>query len=230
MSDAIQAYPLQWPIAWRRTRAHERTRAKFSKGVPFYRDKWEDGRIVGKERCRDRQVELSMSDATARVLDELQAMGMDRDDVVISTNVELRLDGLPKSNRRAPDDPGVAVYWRKFKTRNGGGTETRCMAIDRYDRVEDNLAAVAATLNAMRAIERHGGAAILDRAFQGFAALPAPESWWQVLKLSGPNATEAEIRSAHRKLIHDNHPDTGGDTDKAARINRARDQGLEAQQ
>lgn len=48
------------------------------------------------------------------------------------------------------------------------------MAIDQYYRVEENLAAIAATLDAMRAIERHGGAQILDRASTGFAALQAP--------------------------------------------------------
>jgi len=47
------------------------------------------------------------------------------------------------------------------------------MAIDIYDTVAGNLAAVAATLDAMRAIERHGGAQILKRAFQGFKALPS---------------------------------------------------------
>lgn len=230
MTDAIRAYPLQWPAGWRRTQAAHRERARFSKKVPHYRTKYVDGVASGTERGSDRNAELSMQDATVRVLGELQAMGMQRDDIVISTNVELRLDGLPRSNRRAPDDPGVAVYWRKFKTRNGGGSETRCMAVDRYDRVEDNLAAIAATLDAMRAIDRHGGATILDRAFQGFTALPAPECWWQTLGLSGPDASAAEIRTAHKRLISEHHPDNGGDTDLAARINRARDQGLEAQQ
>lgn len=230
MTDAIQAYPLQWPAGWRRTSAGDRAGAKFNKKVKQYREVPDpQAGITRRERICDRIAGLTMQDATQRVLDELQAMGFDRDDVVISTNVELRRDGLPMSNRRAPSDPGAAVYWRKFTIRNGR-SESRCMAVDRYDRVEDNLAAIAATLDAMRSIERHGGAAILDRAFQGFAALPAPESWWQVLGLSGPDAGPAEIRAAHRRLISEHHPDTGGDTDKAARINRARDQGIEAQQ
>src|SRR5262245_21803888 len=105
--------------------------------------------------------------------------------IVISSNVELRLDGLPKSGRRPPEDPALAVYWTK---RKGRSLETRCMGVDRCDRVEHNLAAVAATLDAMRAIDRHGGDSILDRAFQGFTALPSPECWWQVLGLSGPEA------------------------------------------
>lgn len=62
------------------------------------------------------------------------------------------IDGFPRSGQSEPSDGGVAVYWL---TSTG---ETKCIAIDRYDRVADNLAAVAATLDAMRAIERHGGA------------------------------------------------------------------------
>jgi hypothetical protein len=221
MSEAIQAYPLQWPAGWKRTQTHQRERAQFNKKVKQYRTNPQTGQT---ERAWDRKQELSMYDATKRVLEELERMGMSRDEIVISTNVELRLDGLPKSNRRAPDDPGVAVYWRK-------GKETRCMAVDRYDRVEDNLAAIAATLDALRAIERHGGATILDRAFQGFAALPAPEAWWQVLGLTGPDATHEEIEEAHRRLIMKHHPDrAGGDGELASRINRARDQGFEAMQ
>jgi hypothetical protein len=220
MSEVIEAYPLQWPIGWKRTATHQRERAQFNKKVPQYRTDHATGNTV---RSYDRKQELSMFDATKRVLAELERMGMSRENIVISSNVELRLDGLPKSNRRAPDDPGVAVYWRK------GKNEPRCMAVDRYDRVEDNLAAIAATLDALRAIERHGGAAILDRAFQGFAALPAPFSWWQELGLSGPDVTREQIEDAHRRLIMKHHPDRpGGDGAKAAAINRARDIGIEA--
>ena len=39
----------------------------------------------------------------------------------------------------------------------------------------------------------------------------------------GPNATVAEIRDAHRRLIARVHPDTGGSTDLANRVNLARD-------
>src|SRR5260370_12455992 len=62
------------------------------------------------------------------------------------------------------------------------------MAIARYARVADNLAAIAATLDAMRAIERHGGGSILERAFIGFAALPATAGVdWRKIFGVGPN-------------------------------------------
>lgn len=211
MSEPIQAYPLQWPPGWPRKQSHQRTRAKFGKGERQY----SSDRSSSWMRTRD----LTVADGVTRVLEELGRMGVRRDDIVISTNVPTRLDGLPRGDARVPSDPGAAAYWRK-------GKATRCMAIDRYDRVQDNLAAIAATLEAMRAIERHGGAEILDRAFTGFVALPAPEQWFQVLGV-GANATRAEIDTAYRRLAATHHPDRGGYGQTMARINVARDEGLE---
>lgn len=165
---------------------------------------------------------LSVSEGIGRVLEQLRHMGVVRDDTVISTNLRTRLDGLPRGDAPKPVDPGVAVYWRRHRE------EPRCMAIDRYDNVADNLAAIAATLESMRAIERHGGAVILDKAFAGFTALPSPFVWWQVLGLDGPNASREDIERAHRKLAMSAHPDRGGDVERMSDINRARDHGLRA--
>ena len=77
-----------------------------------------------------------------------------------------------------------------------------------------------------RAIERHGGAEILDRAFTGFVALPAPEQPFQVLGVSA-QASRAEIETAYRRLASEHHPDRGGDAQQMARINAARDALLE---
>lgn len=52
-----------------------------------------------------------MTDSLDRILDSLEKMGMSRRDIIISTNVPTRLDGLPRSGARVPDDPGAAVYW-----------------------------------------------------------------------------------------------------------------------
>ncbi|MGN5479481.1 hypothetical protein ACTMU2_29065 [Cupriavidus basilensis] len=107
----------------------------------------------------DDEEALTVSDGVNRVLDELGRLGARPGSIIISTNVAVRLDGLPRSGQREPADPGAAVYWQD---RSGA---PRVMAIDQYRSVADNLAAIAATLEAMRAIERHGGAQILERAF-----------------------------------------------------------------
>lgn len=215
MEKPTEAYPLFWPQGWKRTLSYSRTRAKFGKRTFVDRGVNDQGQRMGWHT----KGALSINQGTERVLNVLDQMGFNKS-VIISSNLALRNDGLPRSGQREPDDPGVAVFW-------GNGVQARCIAVDQYDRVADNLAAIAATLEAMRAIERHGGAAILERAFTGFVALPAPESWWQVLGLSGPNVSREEIEQMHRRLIMQHHPDRGGDADQAARINRARDQGLE---
>jgi len=217
--ETIQAYPLQWPAGWRRIPAERRKRADFHRREAVYRqDTANPGRSV---KAYDKKVSLNVADSLGRILAEMSAMGIPRQGVVISTNIPTRLNGLPYSNARVPDDPGAAVYWKHGKT-------TRCMAVDRYDRVADNLAAIAATLEAMRAIERHGGAAILDRAFVGFKQLMEPEQWWQVLGLKTQDATREQIQEAYIAKARENHPDIpGGDVTAMARINAARDRGLE---
>jgi hypothetical protein len=200
----IPAYPLQWPAGWKRMPAGERARARFVKKERPH-NSWTGSDGVRHDSSYMRSKELSIADAVTRVRAELERMGVRDDDLVISSNLELRLDGFPRSNQREPTDPGIAVYWRD-------GKAMRCMAIDRYDRIADNLAAVAATLDAMRAIERHGGAEILDRAFTGFQALPAPadlRNWFDVLGLSEA-ARGSAILDQYRRLRLRYHPDREG--------------------
>jgi hypothetical protein len=192
----IPAYPLQWPAGWQRTESWRRKSARFS--------------TSGRGRS-NRQ--LTVYDAVIRVREVLEKMAID--DVVVSTNLKTKLDGFPASNQPEPGDRGAAVYWR---TKSG---ETRCMAIDIYDRVADNLAAVAATLDAMRAIERHGGASVLDRAFTGFAALPdQSEDWTSVLGVPA-GAPRAAVDEAYRRLRSSTHPDRGGSPEAFQRVQRA---------
>jgi len=203
MTEPIKAYPLAWPVGWRRTPPYRRRRAQFRKTRPVYRD----GQLA--YHTKD---DISVADAVERVRTELGRMGISDDWMVISTNLELRLDGLPRSGQRMPADPGAAVYWvdRAVST-----TAQRCMAVDMYDRVEHNLAAIAATLEAMRAIERHGGAEILNRAFTGFTALPPPMAaqrpWREVFGYT-PEASpdEARVKLAYRVARSKAHPDKGG--------------------
>lgn len=214
----ISAYPLQWPVGWPRTPNSKRKSASFSKGERQYSSAPGGGSWVRKRR-------LTVSDGVERVLVELSHMGIDRQDVVISTNVPTRLDGLPRSGERKPDDCGAAVYWQKR-----GDQRPLVMAIDRYDEVADNLAAIALTLEAMRFIDRHGGAQILERAFTGFAALPEPgksKHWRDVLGLHPASTQNADsVNAAYRRLATTAHPDRGGSNEAMAELNRARDDAL----
>jgi hypothetical protein len=82
----------------------------------------------------------------------------------------------------------------------------------------------------MRAIERHGGGQVLERAFTGFDALPAPKTFWQVLgleKIPRANITRATVENAYRALAQTHHPDKpGGDHVRMSELNSARDAAL----
>ena len=162
--------------------------------------------------------QLSVADSVGRLLGELRRMGIPDWNVIISTNVPLRLDGMPRSDKE-PGDPGAAVYWKKSDKQ-----AMRCMAIDRYTRVADNLAAISATLEAFRTVERHGGGVILERAFLGFAALPerATQHWREVLGIQG-SASAQLVEDRFRALAQVHHPDKGGDRNKFEEIVQARD-------
>jgi hypothetical protein len=202
----ITAHPLTWPTGWPRTQPVARLNAHFGARKP--------SRYGGNFMTKQ---DLTINEGLGRVLGQLDRLGVERQDVIVSTNVPTRLDGMPRSGAARPDDPGVAVYWA---TKAG----TRVMAVDRYLEVADNLAAVAATLDALRAIERHGGAQILDRAFTGFAAIPAQTGGapsWRDLFGPGDYATvEAKYKAAAMAA----HPDRGGDHEQMVALNTAWDQ------
>ena len=207
----ITAFPLQWPVGWKRTAPGYRTEARFGRA----RSRNGDGYVPGRA--------LTIGEAVDRVTTELRRMGLGREDVVISTNLRLKIDGLPYSVQAEPEDPGAAVYWVDQTL------ERKVMAIDIYDRIADNLAAVAATLDAMRAIERHGGATVLERAYTGFTALPAPTgtTWREVLQFSTTAVVSAAVVTArYRQLASEAHPDKGGTSEAMARLNAAREAAL----
>ena len=205
---SIPAYPLQWPTGWERSHPAQKTHGRFKSKTSGYRG-------FGETKRWEQGTDLTIADAVKRVREELGRMFIGDDDIVISTNLELRLDGYPRSAQREPDDVGVAVYWRDRG-------QSRCMAIDRYYRIADNIGAIAATLEAMRAIERHGGATILDRAFTGFTALPPPLGpWHDILGVAAHTPTD-QVREAYRRLRSEAHPDRPtGNADRFADVQAA---------
>ena len=171
--DSTRAYPLYWPEGWSRATSHKSAR--------FGDHSVNEGRRV--------------------VADQVRLFG--GRDLIISSNLELRLDGNPRSNQKQPVDRGVAIY---FKRRE----QDVALACDIYMTVEDNLWALCRTLDALRQIERDGSPSLINRAFKGFAALPDPNvrEWWEVLNVPR-TASAVEIRMAYIRLAKQYHPDTG---------------------
>lgn len=173
---------------------------------------WPRATVRKRGQFKQDRRELTYHRAETRAIDELGRL-VDHSSLVISSNV---------IRDREPKDPGVAMYWRE----TGTGAD-RVIAIDIYDRAADNLAAIAATIEAMRAIDRHGGATILNRAFTGFTALPPPADCWKELDLL-PGSAEQAIEAAWKAKIRrcrQTHP--AGDHPSEAAINAARDQALQ---
>lgn len=189
--------------------------------ITAYPLSWPAGQPRSKYRSTAR-FKTTPNRAMEEMLLEVERMGGRR--IVVSTNVELRQDGLPYANRRPPTDPGVAVYFN----RDG---RPMCIACDQYSTVHDNMRAIGKTIEALRGIERWGGKQLMDRAFTGFAALPAPMEcaapWYEVLGVT-PEATEDGIRTARVSLARRYHPDSGSEPneEKMKAVNAAAEVGL----
>ena len=140
---------------------------------------------------------------------------------VMSSNVTLRRDGSPYSDGKPAGgdfSTGVAVYFER-------GGKQMVFACDRWDRVFDNVRAIAKTIEAMRGIERWGASDMMERAFAAFEALSPPKTPWEILGVNkGANADT--IRTAWREKAKAAHPDAGGSTAAMAELNAARDAAL----
>jgi hypothetical protein len=195
-----QAFPLAWPPGRPRRQPRQRRRGQFT--------------TAGSR--------VSVAGALKRLAGELDRLGAHLP--VISSNVVLRLDGLPRSGQAEPEDPGVCIYFQL-------AGKPHAMPCDTYDRVADNIAAVAEHIKATRAIDRYGVATVAEM-FSGFVALPAPgaaKPWREVFGFEvGQRVTMDDVNAVYRVLAMGRHPDAGGSDAQMAELNAARDQAREA--
>lgn len=186
-----------------------------AEAYPLY---WPEGWKRSSYRQRSK-FKTGFGAARNLVFAELARMGATK--IILSTSIPLRNDGLPRANMR-PDggDTGVAVY---FQRKN----KPMVFACDKYDRSEDNIYAIAKTIDAMRGIERWGASDMMERAFSGFKALAADlgREWWDVLEVNRQCSREV-IEANFRRLLRDRHPDAGGSHEAMTELNIARDKAL----
>lgn len=201
----MERYPLTWPTGVPRTPADNRTRSKFS---------------------------VTFGQALNELMHELKIWGAA--DIVISSNVETRRDGLPYAGGpKFLDDPGIAVYWSLAAS--GADTAKRdrfVMASDAHTSTAANLRAIGKTIEALRAIDRYGTKQLRDRAFEGFKMLPASthKPWREVLGFGGSEwaaITRHDVNAQFRRLAKERHSDAGGSTAAMVELNRALKEALE---
>lgn len=192
--EIAPGYPLKWPTDRPRTRAQDRKQALF----------------------RDGGSRLTLTTARKRLRDQINLMTRTGQSwrtaaMILSTNIRFTASGARDQSvsRRDPDDPGVAFYFDL-------DGRPHVLACDLWNTVPDNIAAIAAHIEALRGQERWG-VADLRQAFAGHVALPAPDPWWVVLGVDRASSID-EITRAFRLKAKTAHPDRGGDRDAWDRL------------
>jgi len=169
---------------------------------------------------RDHGSWIGIPGAVSRLQAEIDRLG--GEEVTLSTNLKPRLDGGVVANQGEPADPGVAIYFR-FKGR------ATVLACDRYYRVADNIAAIAAHIDALRRIERYGVGTI-EQALAGYRSLPADSAadWRQVFGFGKQEDVSAEqLQQVFKARAALAHPDKGGTDEGMMHLNRAREFALQ---
>lgn len=198
----VASSPLAWPDGWPRTPVERR-------------DRGDQFRKFTSSGFRDKLI--TFADARDGLSDELRRLGASSP--VVSTNHPTDRYGIPTESKKRIADEGVAVYFQ-LKGR------PMVMASDRYDNAAANMRSLALAIEAMRQLERHGGGTMLERAFNGFVALPPPSAGERhpcdVLGVH-PDATQEEIDKAFRDKAKLAHPDVeGGSVEAMQELTMAR--------
>lgn len=206
-TETPRNYPLQWPSHRPRKTASQRQTGNFK---------------------RDR-ASITIPSALDRLEAELDRLGAHH--VILSTNVEPRLDGRPRGGTAQPSDPGVCAYFSL-------AGKPFALACDTYSSVAQNIAALAAHVESTRAISRYGVASA-EETLNAFSALPPPAAapttkpWREVLGFlpNFPEGLDAEdakdlIQSRWKRGVTALGGPDGGQAAAVADINVARDQAL----
>ncbi|HVZ95996.1 MAG TPA: J domain-containing protein [Chitinophagaceae bacterium] len=195
----IEAYPLQWPIGYSRTENNAKKHAQFSTAFAKARD---------------------------GILRQLRAFNAK--DVIISSNVPLKRDGIPYAvpygnSKNITDDTGIAVY---FTLKD----DQKVICCDAFHTLDDNIHAINLSLEALRGLDRWKCSDIVNQAFTGFKALPEVSSSniWETLELPGQPDNSAIIRANYKKIAKRIHPDVpGGSSEAFAQLLEAYRQALQ---
>lgn len=194
---------------------------------------WPGDREKTRQRAR---FDSSYAQTLTLLADELRRLQARQ--VVIQAGFsafDIRNDGWPRSNAKKPVDPGVIL---SFQSKHG----PLSYPCDRFNDWQDNLRAIALSLQALRAVDRYGVTRRAEQ-YRGWTQLPPPPPRRQQFSgFSHPQAAadwlaqaagyivstatlrldkgerEKAIRAAQRRL----HPDAGGSHEEFVKIEFAK--------
>lgn len=143
---------------------------------------------------------------------------------VALNEAQIRLDGRPRADSK-PRHPGVIL---SFDSKHG----PLSYPCDRFDSWEDNLRAIALSLEHLRAVDRYGVTKRGEQ-YHGWTALPPPSKAPTMEKVEAVKflqkfATAAiknaeEARAAYRQGAMTLHPDRGGDPEEFKKLQQAKE-------
>lgn len=177
-------------------------------------EKWTEPRKLGGVNGQFRTSLMGSFDKLEIELKKLLAK-----DIYIEAGFKLtdiRNDGWPRGGVR-PSHPGVILYFKK-------GDDPLRFASGTYKTWQQNIHAIALTLESLRAIDRYGATSGHEQ-YLGFKALPAP-AWtidaaaeWLAARTPWVSSAaellldHAAYRRAYRDAASALHPDKGGSSE-----------------
>jgi hypothetical protein len=178
------AFPLKWPVGWKRTPQHKRAQSRY---------------------------QVTFAKGRDELLKELRLFGAKN--ITISTDIPVRRDGLPFVNARDPQDPGVAVYWQDRKGNARVMACDAWKTLRENVRALHQSISALRTIERAKAGEVLGrafdGFKALPAAGETDAALMV--DWREPLELMSMRVEEidqAALDGAFRAAAHKAHPDT----------------------
>jgi hypothetical protein len=161
-----------------------------------------------------------MGRAITQLMDELRLLGATN--IVVSSNIPTKSDGLPYAESRLIEDPGIAAYF-DFKKKS------LVMARDGFISPAGNIRSLTLAIEGLRQLERHGGSVMLERAFTGFLAITPPDwkrPWREVFGVKAD--WTGDITSLFHEKARQRHPDMGGSDALMAELNVAYEEARQA--
>ncbi len=188
----ITAYPLTWPVGYKRTPDAYRTWSRFNQ---------------------------SYGKAQNFMRDEVQRLG--GSNLIVSTNLRIRKDGMLYADElnRKIDDPGVAIYFQRKGKPVAMCADKYLRIWENMYALGKSIEAMRGMdrwgVSEMLDRAFTGFTALPD------AIVTAAPNWWEVLGFDNNPGSICAVKARYYELVKQHHPDVGGDTKKIKLINWA---------